>query len=120
MIKLKTINEQSYFDKVYFYITLAPIFCALLLSTVILSLFKFLPNKLPLFYSLAWGEKQLATHQQFLIIPAIIILISILNMMFYLQLHSSQSFFKKILALSSVVCSLILTVSFIKITLIFI
>lgn len=120
MFNLKKIEEQSYSDKIYFYITISPVICAILLSAVILIFFKFLPNKLPLFYSLAWGEKQLATHQQFLIIPAIIILISILNMMFYLQLHPSQSFFKKILALSSVVCSLILTVSFIKVTLIFI
>lgn len=120
MFNFKKLNEQSYLDKIYFYITVSPVAFALILAVVVLFLFRFLPSKLPLFYSLPWGDKQLATQQQFLILPAVIILISILNMMFYLQLHSSQSFFKKVLALSSIVCALILVVTFIKIILIFV
>lgn len=120
MFNFKKLDEQNNEEKIYFYITLAPVICALLLSAIVLVFFRFLPNKMPLFYSLPWGDKQLATYQQFLIIPAVIILISILNMMFYLQLHSTQGFFKKILALSSVVCASILTVTFIKVVLIFV
>ena len=44
--------------------------------TVALWASDFLPPKLPLFYSLPWGEKQLAQNQQLLIIPASIAIIS--------------------------------------------
>jgi len=83
-------------------------------------LFKFLPPKLPLFYSVAWGNGQLATHQQFLIIPASISLITLLNLVISWQLHPSQSFFKKVLLISSIIVSVILVTTFIKIILMFI
>lgn len=79
-----------------------------------------LPHRLPLFYSLPWGEKQIATPQQFFIIPAIIILISLANLIISRQLYSTQVFFKKILQIASLVSSIILTITFIKIVLIFI
>ncbi|MBI4035617.1 hypothetical protein HY383_01585 [Candidatus Daviesbacteria bacterium] len=79
-----------------------------------------LPPKLPLFYSLPWGEQQLATHQQFLILPAIISILTLLNLLIFWQLHESQYFFKKILLVSSIVVSFILTVTFIKVVLNFI
>lgn len=79
-----------------------------------------MPPKLPLFYSVAWGEGQLATHQQFFIVPASIILIAPLNLIISWQLHPSQSFLKKVLLISSAVVGLILTIALIKIVLMFI
>lgn len=93
---------------------------SLLMTLFIVIAFRFLPPKLPLFYSLPWGEKQLAGKFQLLIIPAIIISVAFFNLIISRQLHPSQVFFKKILLLSSVLISLILTITFLKIVFIFI
>lgn len=106
--------------KINFWIAFTPILITLLITLFIVISIKFLPPKLPLFYSLPWGEKQLADHSQLLIIPAIIALVTLLNLVISWQLHDSQIFFKKILLFSSILISLILTITFLKIMLIFI
>lgn len=93
---------------------------SLIITFITITSFGFLPPRLPLFYSVAWGEGQLATHQQFLIIPAVISLITLLNLIVAWQLHKSQSFFKSMLLASSIIVNLILIIAFIKIVLIFI
>ncbi|OGE14716.1 hypothetical protein A3F00_03450 [Candidatus Daviesbacteria bacterium RIFCSPHIGHO2_12_FULL_37_11] len=95
------------------------------ITAIILGLFVFfsagfLPKRLPLFYSLPWGEKQLATPQQFLIIPALIICISLINLMFSWQLHERQHFFMIILSVTSLITTIILAVSVIKVILLFV
>lgn len=106
-------------DKLSFWLRFTPLILSAILVIIILMFFPSLPPRLPLFYSLAWGEGQLASHQQFLIIPAGIILIAMLNFTISSQLHPAQAFFKKILYISSFVSSLILTITFIKIVLMF-
>jgi len=106
--------------KLDIWISLISINLGALMALSILLFLKFLPPELPLFYSLPWGEVQLATLKQFLIIPASIILITLLNLILSWQLHPSQSFFKKALLLSSLVTTLILIITFIKIVFIFI
>lgn len=101
-------------------ILIIPFILSIILTIIIIFFLGYLPPKLPLFYSLPWGEGQLATHQQFLIIPAIIGLITLLNLVISWQLHPSQSFFKRILFLSSIIITLILSATFIKIVLNFI
>lgn len=101
-------------NKLHLWIIITPLILSLIITLTIL-LFKFLPPKLPLFYSLPWGEGQLATHQQFLIIPASISLITLLNLIISWQLHPSQVFFKKMLLLLPLVISLILIITLIKI-----
>lgn len=101
-------------------LNLFPFFLSLLIAVVV-AVFPFiLPHKLPLFYSLSWGENQVASSQQFFIIPAIIVLISLVNLSIYAQLHSTQIFFKRILQIASLISSIILLITFIKIILIFI
>ncbi len=102
------------------WINIAPFVLSLILGVVILFGIRSLSPKLPLFYSLPWGDDQLATHQEFLLIPASIIVVTLLNSVISWQLHPSQSFFKKILLFSPLVVSLLLTVSFVKIVLNFI
>lgn len=102
------------------FINLSPLFLAIILAIFIAFFPSILPHKLPLFYSLSWGENQIATPAQFYIIPAIIILISLINLSIYAQLHPTQIFFKKILQIASLVSSIILTITFLKIILIFI
>lgn len=111
-------NQKA--NPLHLWISLSPLGLSLLFTLTILGLLKFLPPRLPLFYSLPWGDGQLATEQQFLIIPGIISLITLLNLSFSWQLHLSQIFFKKILLFSSLIISLILTITFIKIVLIFV
>ena len=107
-------------NKLHFLIGSAILILSLSIVLIIITAFKFLPPRLPLFYSLSWGEIQLATHQQFLILPASIGIVAILNLLLAWQLHPSQSFFKKLLLLSSVTAGLILTIAFTKIVLIFV
>lgn len=104
-------------NKFYFWLGLSPLILSFSITIAILTILRLLPPKLPLFYSLPWGQGELVTHQQFLIIPASITLIALLNLSLSWQLHPSQSFFKKVLLVSSVTASLILTISFIKIVL---
>lgn len=106
--------------KLHLWVGLSPVILSVVLSAVILTAQKYLPSKMPLFYSLSWGEGQLASSSQFLIIPASISAVALLNVLICWQLHKSQSFFRTILLLSSVIVSLILTVTFIKIIFLFI
>lgn len=116
MFRLKTEAESFVTsNQLVLWITLFLIVLSLILSIVILLGLKSLPPKLPLFYSLPWGNDQLASHQELLLIPAIIIMITLLNLVVSWQLHSSQSFFKGILVYSPLVISLLLIVTFIKI-----
>lgn len=107
-------------NKLHLWVGSAILVLSFSIAFIILTTFKFLPPRLPLFYSLPWGEMQLATHQQFLVIPASISIVTLLNLLLAWQLHPSQSFFKKLLLLASVTVSLILTIAFIKIILNFV
>lgn len=93
---------------------------AVLMAASILLFPLFLPQRLPLFYSRPWGDEQLASHLQFQIIPAIVVLITLINLAVKKQLHPSQFFLKTALSLTSFAVTLILTITFIKIVLIFI
>jgi len=108
------------FNKLHLWIGLLQLILSLVITLAIIIVLKSLPLRLPLFYSLPWGNGQLATHQQFIIIPASIILITTLNLVISWQLHPSQVFFKRVLLLSSAVVGAILTVTFIKIILNFV
>lgn len=98
-----------------FWVYATPLLLSLALVVSILILSKSLPPKLPLFYSLPWGEKQLGNQQQLFIIPATVALVALFNLIISWQLHASQIFFKKILLTSSILVSLILTITFLKI-----
>ena len=104
-------------SRLHFWVGISLLFLILIIALTNFFVLKFFPATLPLFYSLPWGQAQLATHTQFLIIPASISAITILNLIISWQLHQSQSFFKKILLLSSIVVSLIFTITFVKIIL---
>lgn len=103
-----------------FWLNLLTLILAVFLSILIAFFPKFLPHKLPLFYSLPWGDSQIANPQQFFILPAAIVLISLINQSLSWQLHPTQSFFKKILLSSSIISAIILIITLIKIILIFI
>lgn len=115
--KSEKIEENS--QNTYFQISLPSIIVCVVLSLMILLIFEFLPQRLPLFYSLPWGEPQLTTHQQFYIVPASILLITLTNLLISSKLPDSYNFFKKILVFSTIITTIILAITFIKIVLIF-
>lgn len=106
-------------DKINLWLSLPPLILSLILGLFIVLSGNLLPPKLPLFYSLPWGDNQLATRWQFLIIPSSIILITLFNLIVSWHLHPSQVFFKKILLFSSLLISTLFAITFFKIILIF-
>lgn len=106
-------------QKIILFLNFLPFVVVSVISLSIPIIFQFLPQKLPLFYSLPWGDKQLANLQQFFILPASIILITLINLILSWNLHQSQFYFKIVLLISSLIFSLILTISFLKIISIF-
>ncbi len=100
-------------------INLLPLALALAITISLPLLSNQLPTRLPLFYSLPWGETELVSLGQLLILPAIIVLIDLVNLIINWQLTSDQKLFKQILTLVSIVTSLILTISYLKIITIF-
>lgn len=89
--------------------------------TILLLIFNgALPQIIPLFYSRSWGQQQLGSLYQLLILPALIVCITLINLIIYWQLHESQTLLKKSLLFTSLVSSLVLAISFFKIILIFV
>lgn len=107
-------------SKFLFWVGTIPIILSIICAFSFFFLVNFLPKKLPLLYSLPWGESQLISFPQLLIIPALIIIISLINLLIFWRLGPTQFLFKRILSLISLVFSLILFVSLIKIILIFV
>lgn len=102
------------------FIKFLPIVLCLLWVVFILLMEQFLPSHLPLFYSLAWGKNQLATTLQFLILPSTAICITLINLLIYWHLHPNQILLKNILVGLSLIVTLILLLTQIKIIFIFI
>lgn len=99
------------------------VFCALGAVVILILLFfnlNSLPARLPLFYSLPWGQEQLGSLAQFIILPAIIILVSLTNLFITWQLHPSQLVLKRILYTSSITTSFLILVTALKIMYIFV
>lgn len=90
---------------------------------IILSIYIFsvnvLPNRLPLFYSLPWGQSELTNKSSLLILPAIITTVALINMLLAWQLHSSQYVLKRIILMSTILIDLIILIAAIKIVFIF-
>lgn len=106
-------------QKLYNWTTFFSMISAAMMALGVLFFLKLLPERLPLFYSLPWGERQLASHSQFLIIPASIVLITLINLVVSHELHASQSFLKIALSFTSLITTSILIIAIVKIIFIF-
>lgn len=91
---------------------------------VIITLFAYyypaLPSRLPLFYSLSWGESQLVAKQQFFLLPTVLVLINVVNMFIAFHLHEIQYVLKRILTLALIFIDLAIIITTIKIMTIFV
>lgn len=91
----------------------------LFIANLYLIFYPYLPDKLPLFYSLSWGQSQLVSKQQMFILPAVVALVTLINSLFSSQLHPSQYALRRILMLGLICFNIIVLVAAIKILLIF-
>lgn len=96
------------------------IFSIIFILLGFLLLYKSLPPKIPLYYSLPWGENQLVAKSQFLIIPLILILLTLTNLFITSQIHPAQKVLRKTILLTIPLTCLILLLSVLKIFSIFI
>lgn len=118
---LNTINKiWSSSDKYFIIPVLITSFSVILIISLFFFFINQLPDKLPLFYSLSWGENQLASKQQFFLLPIILILALLINSLIASQLHSAQYILKRILLLSLILLDAVILITAIKILWIFI
>lgn len=107
-------------DKYFLMSILLTVTSIIIISLFFLLFYNRLPDKLPLFYSLPWGENQLAVKQQFLLLPVTLALICLINSLIASQLHPVQYLLKRMLMLSLIIIDLILVITALKIIFIFI
>lgn len=81
----------------------------------ILAIKSYLPPVIPLYYGKPSGTGQLAATNFIFIIPAIAIFISLLNL--FISSSTKDEFIKKILAVTSLIVSLMATITVTKIVL---
>lgn len=91
-----------------------------LITATFLITYPKLPPKLPLFYSLPWGQAQLVFKSQFLILSIILILVTLINVLLTSQLHPSLQVLKRIILTSIIFVDLVLLITALKIIFVFI
>lgn len=106
-------------DKYFLVPIIFSVFSCLLIGNLYLIFYPNLPDKLPLFYSLSWGQSQLVGKQQIFLLPAILILVTLINSLLASQLHNSHFALKRILMLSLFCTNIIILVTSLKIIMIF-
>lgn len=106
-------------DKVVFWLNILTILIGVSIIALWQINLKDLPSRLPLFYSLPWGETQLASSSEFIIIPFLIILITFFNLFLSWYLHPSQYPLKRMLAVSSLVVSILMLIASVHIIYLF-
>lgn len=113
------INNLRKANKYYLF----PVATSLLLSLSIMIFYilnlQNLPQTLPLFYSLTWGETQLVNKLYFLLLPGLILTFTALHLLFSYYLHQSQVVLKRVIMVSLVVINLILAITAFNILFIF-
>lgn len=102
-------------DSIIFWSVSVSVLSTLLIISFWVINFTNLPSDLPLFYSLSWGDAQLGSIGQFIIIPSTVLLITLTNLIISWHLHPSQIIVKRILSFSSAIISLLFFISAIKI-----
>lgn len=113
-------NFYSKTDKLIFYSSVTSLVFAILVLIVFGVAFSSLPKQVPLFYSRPWGQLQLGSLSQFMIIPSLIVLITLVNLTISWHLHSSQLLLKRVLNLSSSLVALLLFITAVRIIFLFI
>ena len=115
----KLLEAYSASDKIIFYFSALSIINILVQLTIFGLKFQTLPSQIPLFYSLPWGDTQLASISQFMILPFITLLFILTNIIASWHLHDLQIILKRILAAYTLVTTTLITITAIGIISIF-
>ncbi len=99
---------------------LIPILAILFSLSAIFFLSSYLPPKLPLFFSLTWGDAELVNKTQLLIIPASITALMLFNLIIFWRLNENYLLLRRILIFTGLLTTAIIMISFAKMILIFI
>lgn len=118
------INKVFYFLNKADQLVLLAIFTSSVATILIIGtylvLYNFLPSKLPLFYSLSWGQDQLVSKNQFLILPALLGLLTLINILISSHLHPLQIALKRLIVFHSIFLALAILITAIKIMFVFV
>ena len=106
-------------DPITFYATVYNLLIAFVIVVLVIFTSPYLPKQLPLFYSLPWGDAQLVSVAQFIVLPAVTVLITLVNLAISWHLHQSQIVLKRILTIGSALISLLIFITAIKIIFIY-
>lgn len=107
-------------DKINFWILSSSLILISLMFLILALSYNQLPPRIPLFYSLNWGESQLVSNGQIIILPLAAILIMLINLVISWHLHSSQIILKRLLTLSSFLITVMTFITMLKIIYLFI
>lgn len=107
----KLVDFYRNHDKIIFYSITLSIIVLVIEAALVGFRYAGLPSQIPLFYSLPWGNSQLATTSQILILPTISILVLLTNLSVGWYLHDSQLILKRVLALTTLILSLLLLIT---------
>ena len=117
-MSLRKLYQES--DKIIFFSLVTSLLCILFIINLFAIFYPQLPKQIPLFYSLPWGDSQLASLSQFTILPFIILLSVLVNFSLIWHLHHTQIVLKRFLSLATAITSLLITLTAYKIVFIFI
>jgi hypothetical protein len=115
--RFKTYYLES--DKIIFFTILASILAVFTQVGIFFLKFQGMPSQIPLFYSHPWGEDQLGTLIQFLVLPLLSLLTILMNSIILMHLHDLQTALKRILAISSLMVVILFLITAAGITTIF-
>lgn len=82
---------------------------------IIISIWRFLPPEIPLFYSRPWGEDQLVNYPGIVILPAICLIVLFANTVVAQLAAKEETLVKKMLALASLTFSFLILISLVQI-----
>lgn len=77
--------------------------------------FSSLPPQVPLYYSLPWGESQLASAPALFILPTISLVLLVINHLFAISLSKTSQLLSKFLIAASLVVSLFSLITLVRI-----
>ena len=118
-MKQKLLKFYSKQDRLIFLSFVGSVLVGLIVAILLGLTIGSLPKKVPLFYSLPWGESQLIASSQLFVLPALIILVSLVNLITSWQLHKSQLALKRIVNSSTIIFALLILITTIRIVHIF-
>lgn len=82
---------------------------------IIVSVWRFLPPEIPLFYSRPWGKDQLVSYPAIVILPAICLIVFFANTVVSQLATKEETLVKKMLTITSLTFSFLILISLVQI-----